>query len=94
MRRFFLVLVGVALLVPAGACNKERPRKLDYTAKEKEGLYSASGLPGEGYVGQPKSATKFVNEKKTAPESKSAPADNKKKTGRKKPHHPSTRSNS
>ncbi|HUU00275.1 MAG TPA: hypothetical protein VM425_02410 [Myxococcota bacterium] len=80
MRRLCLLLFGLLVLLSATACNKERPRKLDYAAKEKAGLYTGTGLPGEGFVGQPSSATKFTEKKKTTPEAEKPPADKKKET--------------
>ncbi len=83
MRRLCLVLFGLLVLLSATACNKERPRKLDYAAKEKAGLYTASGLPGEGFIGNPNSATEFTEKKKTTPQVEKPPTDNKKKTNQK-----------
>ncbi len=83
MRRFYFALISLLFLLSTIACNKERPRKLDYTNKEKAGLYSATGLPGEGYVGQPDSATKFTDEKKTTPKAETKPATEEKKSKQK-----------
>ena len=50
------------------ACNKQKIHRLDYTEKTEKKELEATGLPGEGYVGSPDSASSYVEaEKKEKP---------------------------
>jgi hypothetical protein len=60
MKKWLLVFSLCAAVSVLGACNKQKPPKLDYTEKSQQGVYTTHGLPGDNFVGTPESESKYT----------------------------------
>jgi len=61
MRTWLYILACLFAFALLFGCNKQKAHQLDYAKKSNERDYSATGLPGQSYVGAPKSAKKFTD---------------------------------
>jgi hypothetical protein len=62
LKRWLILAASLVAIAFLFGCNKQKPHKLDYKKGFDKGEYSATGLPGESYVGAPNSATKHSGE--------------------------------